>query len=76
MRKVPEVNQIFFLLMEDCLLNFHLHLNDFSLQVLIHFCLRLFNQLLNIMLFEYVLESFPMRNLEMTGDVIKVCLKQ
>jgi hypothetical protein len=66
MREVPEVDQFFGLFVEDCLLDLHLHLYHFCLQVFIHLNLRLFYQLLDVLLLEDPLQSFSVRNLKVT----------
>jgi hypothetical protein len=62
--------------MEDSFLNFHLHLNDISLQIGIHFVLGLFNKFLDVVLLENILKSFPVRDLEVARNAIKIQLEQ
>lgn len=62
--------------MENGLLNFHLHLHDLGLEVLVHLVLGYFYQFLNVLLPENIVKSVTVRNLELAGNSVEISLQE
>lgn len=77
MGKVPQKYNIMILVfVEDSLLNFHLHLNDWSLQMTVNLAVSLVNKFFDIFLSEDCQKFSAVGNVEMFSIVVKKCLKK
>lgn len=77
MGKVPQKYNIMILVfIEDSLLNFHLHLDDWSLQMAINLAVSLVHKFFDIFLSEYCQKFSTVRNVEMFSIIVKKCLKK
>lgn len=61
--------------MKNSLLDLHFHFDHLSLQILIHFHLRLLYQFLDIVLLEDTLETLAVWDLEIRRDFIEIGLE-
>ena len=71
MRQIPKINQISFGLVENRLLNFHFHFDDFRLQVAVDDILALFDQLFDVWLLEDAFQLFVIGQNEQMVIVIE-----
>ena len=61
MGQIPEINQFSFTLMENGLLDFHLHLYHLGLQITVNFILACLYQFLNVCLLESLFKTIAIR---------------
>lgn len=76
MWQIPVEDEIMIYLLEDSLLDLHLHLHNFGLECFIDLLLALFYQFFDILLLEVPFELLLTRNLEVLGKVIEIALKE